>query len=94
MSMMRVTIKSWAGVETDGVLLCLSGRTLRVALLGSDDAAEFHFRGGHWFRENEEFVELEFHGVPDPDDTCGLAGDSVGDGVRPDLGEGRSPWLN
>jgi hypothetical protein len=93
MSMMRVTIKSWAGVETDGVLLLSCGLTLRLALLGSDDAAELHFRGGHWFRENGEFVEIEFHGVPDSD-TCGIAGDSMGDGVRSDMGEGRSTWLN
>jgi hypothetical protein len=90
MSMMRVTIKSWAGVETDGVLLYSCGLTLRVALLGSDDAVELHFRGGHWFRENQEFVEIEFHGVADRDDTYGIAGD----GVRTDVDEGRSPWLN
>ncbi len=54
-----MTIRSWTGTEWRGVLLSLLGLEMRVALPGSEDIARLWCRGGQWFAENGEPVELD-----------------------------------
>jgi hypothetical protein len=59
--MMRVTMTFWTGLQTEGVLLAVHGLTLRVAIQGCGDAAELRFRGGQWFAECGDPVQIDFH---------------------------------
>lgn len=80
--MMRITIRTWAGAERDGVLLCRHGLAMRVAVLDGDDTMEMRFRGGQWFAENGELVEIEFHPAKVEGEVLPWAGDEPIDGAR------------
>jgi hypothetical protein len=58
--MIQMRIKSWMGEEWDAILLSLRGLQMRVAVPGNDDAVELIFRGGQWFAENGEPVEITY----------------------------------
>ncbi len=64
MAMIRMTIRSWTGAEWEGILLGLSGETMRVAVPGHEDAAELHCQGGQWFAENGDPVQIDLHAIP------------------------------
>ena len=56
---------------------------------GSDDAEEFRFRGGQWFAENGEPVQIEARGEElEPDMDCGRAFGGVPEGCD------APAWLN
>jgi hypothetical protein len=57
---MRLTIRHWNGIQDDAVLLAHRGLIMRVAVFGYDDAVELRFRGGHWFAESGDLVQVEF----------------------------------
>ena len=56
---MQLTITTWTGSKLDGVLMAVCGPIMRVALAGFDDVAEFRLRGGQWFSEAGELVEIQ-----------------------------------
>jgi hypothetical protein len=58
--MMLIKITGWFGSSSEGLVLATFGSTIRVAIPGCDDAAEFTCRGGHWFSEDGEPVEIAF----------------------------------
>jgi hypothetical protein len=55
---MRFTITTWTGFRTDAILLAVDGTRMRLALPGAGDACEFSLRGGQWFSEEGEPVEI------------------------------------
>lgn len=81
MAMIRMRIRSWSGAEWDGVLLRWGGWGMRVAVADHQDAVEFQSRGGQWFAENGDPVQIDMQAVaqeddsfaPPPDDSIGLA---------------------
>ena len=86
---MRLTIISWTGKRAEGIVLSSRGLTLRVAVWGSDDAEEFRFRGGQWFAENGEPVQIAAHGEElEPEVDCGQAFGGVPKGCD------APAWLN
>ncbi len=48
------------GTVAEAALICRHENTMRVAVKGSDDAAEFTERDGTWIAENCEPVVIEF----------------------------------
>ena len=48
-----------------GILISLSGDTIRVALEGHDDAVEFRRVSGGWISEQGESVEIEWQEAAD-----------------------------
>jgi hypothetical protein len=64
---MRMTIRTWTGTELDGIAMAVYGSTMRVAIRGRKDIAEFVCSGGCWFSETGEPVEIEFETHHDPD---------------------------
>jgi hypothetical protein len=90
MLVMRLTIRHWNGIQDDGVLLTERDLIMRVAVFGCDDAIEFRFRRGHWFAENGDLVQVEFHPTClDVEGNC-ASGGSVFNLTRHDL----CSWLN
>jgi hypothetical protein len=80
--MIRMRIRSWSGAEWDGVLLRWGGLGMRVAVADHQDAVEFQCRGGQWFAESGDPVQIEMQAVaqeddnsfaPPPDDSVGVA---------------------
>ena len=65
---MQITITTWTGNQLDGVLLAASGLLLRVAISGFDDAVEYRLRGGQWFSDQGEFVEIRPYSALAEDD--------------------------
>ncbi len=57
---MRIRIIKWVGGQAEGIVLSTFGSMIRVAIPGCDDAVEFSNRGGYWFSEEGEPVEIEF----------------------------------
>ena len=60
--MIRITVKSWTGVEWEGVLLSQRGLQMRIALRGQEDVAELWYYGGQWFAENGDPVQIGIQG--------------------------------
>jgi hypothetical protein len=92
--MIRMRITSWTGAEWDGVLLWSRGLKMRIAVSGNEDAAEFRCRGGQWFAENGDPVQIDTYALAaERHGPCAL---SLGDG----RGDARSlcsdapAWLN
>lgn len=52
-------------IELRGILLCLSGNTIRVALEECGDSAEFRRTSEGWIAENGEVVEIEWRSAPE-----------------------------
>ncbi|MGO9256146.1 MAG: hypothetical protein ACLQU1_07585 [Bryobacteraceae bacterium] len=71
-------IRSWTGAEWDGVLLWSRGLKMRIAVSGYEDAAEFRCRGGQWFAENGDAVQIDIHAIAA--EPHGLCAPSLGDG--------------
>ena len=74
-------IRFWTGAEWDGVLLGSKGRKMRIAVPGCDDAVELRSRGGQWFAENGDPVQIDL--IPadrqdPPERWLGGEGDSIG----------------
>lgn len=67
-----MTITYFSGKKAEGVLLAARGLEMRVAVKGHRDAAEFRFRGGLWFAEEGDPVEVDF-----PDLPSGFTGNSM-----------------
>ena len=61
---MHIIVIDWTGSRLDGVVLSHRGVILKAAICGCDDAAEFHFRGGQWFSEQDEPVEIRMYSAP------------------------------
>ena len=82
----------------DGTLLAVSGPKMRVAIAGVNDAVEFHLRGGQWFSEEGELVEIQLYSGADGDDLDSPVsfGDcAVGGCVGPNSPQGHaSVWVN
>ena len=76
-----VRVTGSTGSQTDGIVLATFGPVIRVAIPGCDDAAEFLCRGGRWFSEDGELVEIDFAASGDADD--GL-NDRAADADRPE----------
>ena len=74
---MQLKITTWTGSKQDGVLLAVSGLEMRVAIPGSDDAVKFCLRGGQWFSEEAELMEIQPYSAPEDDDFDWLV--SIGD---------------
>ena len=53
---MQITITFSPGFDVEGVVLSITASPLRVALQNWDDAAEFQYRDGEWFSENQDPV--------------------------------------
>jgi len=64
---MRIIVTRWPGSRSDGIVLSTRGTIVRVAIPGCDDSIEFSYRGGHWFSEEGEPVEIEFPGAENSD---------------------------
>jgi hypothetical protein len=62
--MVQVRIRSSNGAQTDGILLWLRGRIMRVAVPKSDDVAELRCLGGRWYSESGDPVELAIQAMP------------------------------
>jgi hypothetical protein len=60
-SMMQLSIRYWSGKHELAALLAQCGTAMRVAVRGSGDATEFRFRGGQWFAEDGNLVEIALH---------------------------------
>ncbi len=56
---MQITITTRTGSIYAGILMAVSGPTLRVAVRGFDDVVEFRLQGGQWFSETGELVEIK-----------------------------------
>lgn len=88
-----MTIRSWAGTEWEGVLLCRRGLEMRVAVAGWADAAVIRHRGGQWFAENGDPVEIEMHtNAPGPYREPATSGGCCDD-LR-QRGSSAPAWLN
>jgi hypothetical protein len=55
-----IFVKYESGKKLKGVVLCLGGLHVRVAIQGSDDAVEYRLVSGHWISEDCEVVSFEF----------------------------------
>jgi hypothetical protein len=55
-----MTIRYAGGRTSEAVILSRTDDTMRVAIKGSDDVAEFISVDGAWMSENREPVEIEF----------------------------------
>jgi hypothetical protein len=55
-----MTIHYSNGKSVEAILLNRTDNSMRVALRGSDDIAEFHEVNGFWVSENCELVDVEF----------------------------------
>jgi hypothetical protein len=62
--MVQVKIRSSTGAQTDGILLWLRGRIMRVAVPKSEDVAELRCQEGQWYAESGDPVELDIQAVP------------------------------
>jgi hypothetical protein len=60
---MQIRITRWTGSLGNGIVLAAYGSTIRVAIPGCDDTEEFLCRGGHWFSDDGEPVEIDFPAV-------------------------------
>jgi hypothetical protein len=88
---MRLTIRHWNGIQDDdAVLLAHCDLIMRVAVFGCDDAVELRFRGGHWFAENGDLVQVEVR------PTCLDVGGECAPGVAAVFSSARQDvcWLN
>ena len=87
---MQITIRTWDGSTLDGVIMRRIGLRLRAAVCGSDDIVEFHCRGGQWFSDSEEPVEMAMYS-PEFDDApvCGVEWDEP---AREDFAS--AAWVN
>ena len=56
-----MTIMSWTGAQSEGILLASYPFGMRVAIDGCDDAVEYRFRGGQWFDAAGYLVEIQIH---------------------------------
>ncbi len=56
--MIRLKVKSWTGSEFEAILLGWRGMRMRIAVPGCDDATELSCRGGQWFTEDGQPVQL------------------------------------
>jgi hypothetical protein len=56
----HMTIRYNNGFQQEAILLSRTESAIRVAILGSDDVAEFRARAEHWISEDCEAVEIEF----------------------------------
>ena len=93
---MQIAITTWAGTTPDGVLINVSGPTMRVAVHRLEDVVGFYFRGRTWFSEKGEPVEIEPYsgtGEADLDPPLSLEGSAVG-GVTGTHRRDRADWLN
>ncbi len=63
----RITITS-RGAEMQGIILRFAGSTMRVAVMGSDDAVVYKFINSQWYCETGERVEIQFWPVQANDD--------------------------
>jgi hypothetical protein len=70
---MQIRITRWTGSRCAGIVLAVHGSVLRVAIPGCDDAVVFSLRGGQWFREDGEPVEISFRDTEDADDAIASA---------------------
>jgi hypothetical protein len=66
MIVFMVFIRYGNGRLLEGVILSFGDRVVRVAIKGSDDAAEFRMIRGVWVSEDCEVVRLEFAGQGAP----------------------------
>jgi hypothetical protein len=57
---MQIRITTWTGSQGNGIVLATHGSTMRVAIPGCDDVAEFSCRGGQWFSDAGQPVEIGF----------------------------------
>ena len=87
---MLITIPTWTGAVLDGICLANSGSTMRVAVRNRADAVEFRFRGGQWFSEDGEPVEI--HGYEEPNGSTAVSG--FGAACRDEGCEETGAWLN
>ena len=55
-----IFIKYKSGRKLQGILLALGDQLIRVAVKGSDDAAQFRLVNGVWVSEDCEIVTFEF----------------------------------
>jgi hypothetical protein len=55
-----IFVKYENGKKLKGVVLCLGGRHVRVAIQGLDDAVEYRLVSGRWVSEDCEIVSFEF----------------------------------
>jgi len=65
---MQIRITRWTGSQGNGIVLATYDSRIRVAIPGCIDAAEFSCRGGHWFSDDGEPVEINFPDTKDADD--------------------------
>jgi len=68
MDLVQISICYPGGGSVAAILLGVSGNTLRLAVEGWDDAAEFRLVGGQWYSELGEPVEID--SMPDALDPC------------------------
>jgi hypothetical protein len=55
-----MTIRYSNGSQQEAILLSRTESAIRVAILGSDDVAEFRALAEHWISEDCDAVEIEF----------------------------------
>jgi hypothetical protein len=48
------------GAQLQGIIMRFAGSTMRVAVMGSDDAVIYKFINSHWHCETGERVEIHF----------------------------------
>lgn len=88
---MQIQIETFSGSILDGVILNISGTTMRVVISGCDDAIEVRFHGGIWFWEGRAPVEIQFHERPESvkREWIGSSGGISSLGFKPVMG-----WVN
>jgi hypothetical protein len=89
---MRIT--SWTGSECDGILLWSQGLQMRIAVSGCDDAAEFRSRGGQWFAEDGDPVQIDIQAVAAEQYGAYTPSLDDGGGDTRSLGFDAPAWLN
>src|SRR5215813_4086103 len=55
-----ITIMSSRGAQLQGIILRFSGSTMRVAVMGSEDAVIYKFINSSWYCETGERVDIHF----------------------------------